>query len=210
MIRVLHGIYILLYMLLLCNTGYTQTNTQAQTASHYLQENIDSILTILRNPQWNTKEGQSKLYPELRTRVQTLFDFRIISSQIVGTKWESFTPEEQEQCIEAFTHILEYTYSSSFTNYAGQSVRIEHSRTNKAGTQAEITTKIRSSDGKETTVVYRLMDTQHGWKVYNIIVENINLIASYKTQLKELLLSSSPREIVEKLQNQASTLSAQK
>ena len=208
--KVISSICVIIFMLIVCVSGNVHAKTQEESASEYLQHAIDSIFTILRNPKWTTKEGQEELYPELRTRVQGMFDFRAISSQIVGTKWDSFTAKEQEDFIEAFRSILEYTYSSSFTNYSGQSVRIERSRINKTGTQAEVTTKILASDGKETTIVYRLIDGEHGWKIYNVLVENINLISSYKTQLQELLVNSTPREIIKKLQAQAITLSPQK
>ena len=207
---IFHTVYVLICGIFLYTIGYAQSDIQSHPAVQTLQQSIDSIIAILQDPKWSTKQGQKELYPQLRTKVRSMFDFRVIASQIVGSKWDSFTSTQQEAFIAVFADILEYTYASSFTNYSGQSVHIERSRINKSGTQAEITTKIDSPDGKITNVIYRLVNTQNGWKIYNVIVENINLIASYKTQLKELLLHNNADVIIERLRKRAESLSIQK
>lgn len=185
---------------------YIHANTVTQSAVVYTESSINNILVILRDKKWQTKEGQAELYPKLRAQLHDMFDFSIITSQIMGGRWQEFTPTEQEQCIQAIAELLEYTYASYFTQYSGEQVHIEHSRTNKNGNQAEVTTKVESADGKKTTMVYRLIKSDTGWKVYNVIVENINLIISYKTQLHDLLVNNTPHIVVEKLQSQARAL----
>lgn len=186
------------------NTVVTPVKKDAQ---EYLQESIDDILSILQNPEWKTKEGQKKLYPFLQEKVRSLFAFEAIASQVVGVKWKTFTEKEQEAFIEAFGRMLEYTYASSFINYKGQNVEIINTRKNNSGTQVEITTHIVDPSGKKTVMVYRLLSVNEEWKVYNVIVENINLIVSYKTQLQELLALDKPSVIIEKLQNKVEILS---
>jgi phospholipid transport system substrate-binding protein len=69
---------------------------------------------------------------------------------------------------------------------------------------AQVETKIVPSTGAPTAVNYRLRHTQGEWKIYDVVVEDISIVANYRSQFSRILTTGSFDELLKRLREKKS------
>ena len=72
-----------------------------------------------------------------------------------------------------------------------------------AGDRLEVRTVITMKDGKKVPVAYRMLPKDGGWRVYDVLIENISLVKNYRTQFQDILNSASPDQLIERVRAKA-------
>jgi phospholipid transport system substrate-binding protein len=118
------------------------------------------------------------------TKVVPFFDFRRMTMSAMARNWRNATPAQQEDVTREFRTLLVNTYSKALANYRDQAVDFRHPRANNAasGPGAEVTVRseIRQSGQAPTIVDYDLEWTQAGWRIFDVKVGGVSLVAAYR------------------------------
>jgi phospholipid transport system substrate-binding protein len=69
------------------------------------------------------------------------------------------------------------------------------------GDLATVRTRIVTKSGSEVPIDYRMLRKTERWLAYDVIIEGVSLISSYRTQFNKIIQSSSYEELVKKLKN---------
>lgn len=168
----------------------------AQSAQATLSGAIDEIMGIIRKPAYANAATRGPLRRQVEDIVRNIFDFGAFSSRTVGPAWRRFSPEEKERFVAAFSDLLFNTYLSKVTGYNGEVVEYTGEKSSPDGKRVEIMTLIQMKDGRKIPVAYRMLPAQGGWKVYDVIIENVSLVKNYNTQFQSILNSGSPDQLI--------------
>ena len=174
----------------------------AASPTDQLRAYTDQVLKVLENP--------ALTFPERRTAVQKIagevFDVSETAKRALGPHWPQRTPAEREEFVKLFAGLLEQTYISRIGEYGGEQITYvgEQIDGNRAIVRARITTK----KGSEVPVESRLLQKEDRWLVYDVLVENISLIASYRAQFDRIIRTASYEDLVKRLQNRIELLSS--
>ncbi len=60
--------------------------------------------------------------------------------------------------------------------------------------------KILTAKETEISVEYRVRRKENGWFIYDVSIEGVSLVNNYRTQFNSIILKSSYRELVKKLE----------
>ncbi len=141
-----------------------------------LKEKINQIVLILDDP--SKKE-------EIFLIVKSIFDFDEISKRALAQKWKTFSCEEQEEFVRGFSRKLFDVYYKKVSGNSSASEIFFLGQRMKKDT-SEVSTKI-VRGGVETPVAYRMKLSDDGqWKVYDVIIEGVSLVANYRAQLSPM------------------------
>ncbi|MCD4742924.1 MAG: ABC transporter substrate-binding protein [Desulfobacteraceae bacterium] len=147
-----------------------------------VQKNFDEIVSILKSPLFKNKtekEQQNEMYEKLDSN----FDFKIISMLALGRNWKRFSPGQRDEFANYFSKLVTKVYLSKIRGENLDGIKVDYVKT------IDLKTKSRRSDvytvlhnnGTKTPVVYRMMQTEsNDWKAYDILVEGVSLIANYR------------------------------
>jgi phospholipid transport system substrate-binding protein len=113
------------------------------------------------------------------------FDFRRITQTAVGKSWRSATPEQQDRLTEEFRTLLVRTYSGALTNYRDQVIEFKPLRASAADTEVTVRSQVRQSGAQPIAIEYDVAKTGTQWKVYDVRIEGISLVATYRTSFAE-------------------------
>jgi phospholipid transport system substrate-binding protein len=113
------------------------------------------------------------------------FDFRRITQTAVGKSWRSATPEQQDRLTEEFKTLLVRTYSGALTNYRDQVIEFKPLRASAADTEVTVRSQVRQSGAQPISIEYDVAKTGTQWKVYDVRIEGISLVATYRTSFAE-------------------------
>ena len=62
--------------------------------------------------------------------------------------------------------------------------------------RAEVHSHIELSDGRKVPIFYRLTNKSGQWKVYDLVIEGVSLVKSYRTQFREIIVKDSPEKLL--------------
>jgi phospholipid transport system substrate-binding protein len=135
---------------------------------------------------------------ELRRVTEELFDFHEMSRRVLGAHWQEGSGPEQEEFVRLFIDMLERMYVTSIASLPLAAVKFEGESI--AGVYARVSTRIVGRRG-DTSVEYRLVDHTGRWVVYDIAVEGVSMVSSYRSQFNSLLRNSTFSELLGRLRS---------
>lgn len=206
MIRFWQKITIFLGVLFLVSAG--SPVFAAESPSTELQQTVEKILSVLKNPAYPDPAKRPPLRAEIEKLVHHIFDFSEFSARTVGRNWSSFSPEQKKQFDEAFAELLLTTYLDKIQGYNGERIAYTGQILSQKGDRAEVKTIVTLSDGKKVPVDYRMMLKNNRWVVYDVIIENVSLIKNYRSQFQDVLNKGSAEKLINRVKIRAQELRA--
>ncbi|MFQ5684362.1 MAG: phospholipid-binding protein MlaC [Candidatus Binatia bacterium] len=158
---------------------------------------VDKGLQVLNEDNLRGKENRKELIARLREIVYPVFDFKEMAKRSLGAHWRRRSAEEREEFVKLFTALLEKTYASKVSLYNDQKVVFMGQRVDDS--YAEVNSKVVTKKGEEFSVKYKARLEDKGWKVYDLVVENISLVNNYRSQFNRVINKSSFKNLIEKL-----------
>jgi phospholipid transport system substrate-binding protein len=121
----------------------------------------------------------------VEAKVLPHFDFRRATQIAMGTSWRRATPEQQEQLTNEFRLLLVRTYSGALANYRDQAIEFRPLRARPEDTEVTVRSVVKQAGTEPITIDYDLERTGSEWKVFDIRVGGISLVATYRTAFAE-------------------------
>lgn len=159
---------------------------------------VEEILAILRDPQYQD-EAQKKMQQEkIWERVRGMFDFEEISKRAVAANWKTFTDPERKAFVDVFSRLLGNTYIRKIqSEFHNQTVLFLNEEVVSDGKML-VKTKI-VEQGKEIPVHYAVIQQGGKWRIYDVHIEGVSLVKNYRTQFQNILMKSSPAQLIEQI-----------
>lgn len=148
-------------------------------------------------------------------RVVPHFDFRRMTRLAAGSAWEQASPEQQRGLEREFRTLLlrSYTTALAATKPQQASVEVLPARTPANAEEILVKTRVRADGGRRPVAIdYAMHRVAAEWKVFDVSVENISLVANYRSTFAAELDRGGVDGLLRALRekNQAATARAQR
>ena len=169
----------------------------------------DQVLEVLADKDLSKKQ----LREELQSMAREIFTFQIMAQMSLGRNWQDLSSDQQTEFVSLFTRLLENTYFQKIENHLSEikdysaddlQVTDEIVFTSR---KAEVQSKI-AYDGKDVPVNYRFVKTDHEWKIYDVLVEEVSLVQNYRSQFNDKLQKISVTELMQEMRDKVQKLEA--
>jgi phospholipid transport system substrate-binding protein len=157
----------------------------------------DKIISIANNPELMTPDRVLERCRVIREALNELFDWEEISRRSLARHWDQRTEREKEKFVELLARRLERACIRRLDSYP--SFEVHYVSQTLDGDSGVVTARIVTEKGREIPFAYRVKKKGDGWLVYDISVEGISLINSYRTQFNSFLVGASYHELIKKL-----------
>lgn len=168
----------------------------ASAATEQVKSTIDEVMATLRDPKFEGSEKKAVRREKLRQVILPRFDFTEMAKRALGNNWNRY-PDKQSEFVTAFTQLLEDSYADQIEIANGEKIVFLNERTENKF--AEVDTKVISPGGEETPMTYKLHAVESDWKVYDIVVANISIVNSYRSQFNRVLGSASIDDLIKRM-----------
>ena len=138
---------------------------------------------------------------EVRRIAAELFDFDEMARRTLTHHWNSRTPEEQTEFVRLFTDLLERSYVARIEQFSGE--RIIYSAPSVDGRYATVHSKIVTRRPAEIAVDYRLLLRDGRWRAYDVLVDGVSFVATFRRAFGRIIQQSSYAGLVDKLRRRA-------
>jgi phospholipid transport system substrate-binding protein len=182
--------------LLICATAAA---SDQKTVEDLLRDRLDAVLAVLQNEDLDLESKKARI-SEL---VTPLFDFALMAKLTLGKKyWPEFTEAQQARFTELFIRLLKQTYLERVSMYSDE--RVVFNGTVQNGNKVHISTELVSKDST-IGVLYKFYKSTETWRIYDIEIEGVSLITTYRTQFDEALRKGTVEDLLLKLERPQTT-----
>jgi phospholipid transport system substrate-binding protein len=99
----------------------------------------------------------------------------------VARNWRSATPEQQKELASEFKTLLVRTYSSALVNYKEHQIDYKPLRAKPEDSEVTVKSDVKPSGSTQpVTIDYELEKTDNGWKIYDVKVDGVSLVTTYR------------------------------
>ena len=153
---------------------------------------IDQSVAVFKQQDLPEDARQKKL----RAIAESHFDFAEMARSAVGTHWRTFTDAQKTEFVPLFTTFIEDVYLSQIESYSVEkikqqinSTRIEFIKQTADGSDyAEVQSSVTLQDRPNPIAVnYQMRRDGNEWKIYDITIDAISVIANYRNQFNRVL-----------------------
>ncbi|PYN32959.1 MAG: organic solvent tolerance ABC transporter substrate-binding protein [Candidatus Rokuibacteriota bacterium] len=158
-----------------------------------LREYTDQVVKVLDDPSMARQDRRAAV----RKIAHEAFDINETAQRVLARHWKDRTPAEREEFTQLFADLLERTYIARMDEYGGE--RIKYLSEAIDGKLASVRARILTRTGTEVSVESRMNLRGDRWLIYDILIENVSLVANYRSQFDRIVRSSSYEELVRRL-----------
>ena len=171
-------------------------NAQAGVPSDQLRSSVEQALKVLGDG-IAKREHPRERRVTLRKIADDIFDWDETAKRSLGTHWPQRSPAEREEFVRLFAELLDRSYMQKIELYDGE--KISWLGDTIDGDLSIVRTKLLNKQGSEMAVNYKMVRRDDRWKVYDVEIESVSLVANYRTQFNNMLRRSSYPELVRAL-----------
>jgi len=168
---------------------------------------VDRVLKTLEDPGLKGEGKVNDRRVAVRKIANEIFDFGEIAKRSLARHWQPLSEAQRTEFVGLFADLLERSYISKIETYGGE--KIQYTADKIDGDLATVSTRIVTKNGTEVPVDYRMTKRADRWLVYDVSIEGVSLVSSYRTQFNKIIQTSSYNELVSKLRTKQDELLAE-
>ena len=136
------------------------------------------------------------------------FDFRRATRMAVGLTWRRATPEQKERLVRAFRSLLVRTYSGALAEARDEKIEFVPLRGHPDDDEVTVRSRVRQPGAQPIEIAYDMERTAAGWKVYDVRVGGISLVATYRTSFAAEVRANGIEGLIRRLAGKSAAATA--
>jgi len=126
-------------------------------------------------------------------------DFEEATRLAMGRGWAQASPEQKKKLVSEFRSMLVRTYSNAIGAYGGQTMKVQPVRMKPGDTDATVHNQFIRPGGKPVLIDYSMRKTDKGWKIYDIVVEGVSLVLTYRSEFDAVVKQEGIDGLIKRL-----------
>jgi len=184
------------FIALLITLPLISKGAAADEAQSHLRGAIEEVLAVS-----DRVSSRSALATTVRPVLQRHISFDTMTRRAVGLGWKQFNAAQQKKATDLFTTLVIRTYSSKFTPGERPVITYKTATSPAAGRVDVPTTLVYK--GSHYAVTYR-MEQISGWRIADVVIEGVSLIANYRSQLDSTFKQGGAEAVIRSLEQSVS------
>ena len=151
-------------------------------AGKLLKRSVDKIFTVLSDQELTIDQKKSKVI-EITNPV---FSFSLMAKLSLGkVHWSQFNTKQKTEFIDLYTKLFQNFYIEKLDFFSNETVVFQPATIvgkKKVQIQSALISK-----GTQYSMLYKMFKTGHGWKIYDLEIEGVSILRSYRSQYHHFL-----------------------
>jgi phospholipid transport system substrate-binding protein len=179
----------------------TAASAEAQSPTAMLQGIADHMINNLKANKATLKNNPTYVYDLADKTIVPHADLIEMSRRVLPAKtWNSATQAQRNKFRTEFTTLLVRTYASALAEYKDQDITFYPIRGGYANkSRVTVDSKIVRSDGPAISVRYQLVLKGQEWRLYDLTIEGISMLDSFRSQFADKLAQGDMVELIKEL-----------
>ena len=203
---------------------FTSVNAKASTTNALIAPDVllkSSTYKIIEALKQAKKERKTKpefIHSLVTEHIAPQLDFIAASRWVLGKYWADIDRSQKIRFIKSFRKLLIQFYSVALAEYVSSN-NIDHDiiqfKALRKETEKDKDTTVYSivsppNTNKKVSVNYHMHQTRKGWKIYDVSVEGISMIGTYKSSFEPQLRNIGVEALIASLEERNNKLAIKK
>jgi phospholipid transport system substrate-binding protein len=175
----------------------TGATAQTMTPTETIRNQVDQALHMGTQGPSGTAEAAEQRRTQIRRAADGLFDFTEMSRRALGRYWTGRSQAERDEFVKLFADLMARAYLGKIDRYAGESITYIAERVD--GDLATVDSRVITPKKTEVPIEYRLRRVGDRWAAYDVLIENVSLISTYRSQFDRIIQTSSFAELLKRM-----------
>jgi phospholipid transport system substrate-binding protein len=128
------------------------------------------------------------------------FDIQYSARLVLGKHWQDATPEQRERFANAFYHTLIDNYGSALADFTGDRLKVLPTKVEAGADRATVRTEVTRNNGDHVPVSYSLRKTDDGWKAWDVVIEGISYVKSFREDFGSAIDQQGLDAVIERIE----------
>ena len=184
------------------------TTVAGPTADEMIRSTVNALIGELQERRMELEADHGALYALVEEIVVPTIAVTKVSRLILGPHWKTASQDQRERFKAGFKNLLMRSYATAMFKYTGeQELRFGTVTIRAEGRIAVVPTELVLPAQESVPIEYYcLLDSDGGWKIYDIQIDGISMIISYRNQYREYIDANGLDALVESLEAKASEI----
>jgi phospholipid transport system substrate-binding protein len=157
-----------------------------EIAPHVLMQRLsEEVIAEMRQDKDIRAGNSAKTIALVEAKIVPHFDFKRITQIAMGPGWRQANAEQQEKLTREFKTLLVRTYSGALAGYRDQVIEFRPVRAAPGDTEVTVKSLVKQPGAESIAIEYDLAKTGSRWKVFDVRISGISLVATYRTSFVE-------------------------
>lgn len=152
----------------------------ARDAEVLIKETADTVIARVKTERDLLRRDSARLHRLVDELIIPHFDFPRMSQWVLGKHWRAADPGQRTRFMSEFRMLLVKTYATALLEYADREFRYYPARTVANSDIVTIRSDIAQPGNAVIPISYRMHVRDNRWKVYDISVDGVSLVATYR------------------------------
>ena len=186
--RILYAVLVLLLMSQVC------WSDDKSAAKELVMAKVDAALSVLQRKDLVQQEKNKQVVKI----VEPIFDYNLMAKLTLGRKyWPGLSKKNREKFTDLFVARLKTSYIDKLSLYTDE--KVVYDAPVQEGIKIQIPTSVISKNNR-ISMMYKLYKSSNGWKIYDIEIEGVSLISTYRSQFYDILSKGTIDNLLGKLE----------
>jgi len=172
---------------------------QAAKPEDLVRKVTDDVLAAIKSDKDLQAGDRHKALALAEQKVLPHIDFAEMTRLAVGRAWASASPEQQKKLVTEFRAMLVRIYSNAIDAYRGQTMRVQPINMAPGATEVTVRNQYLRPGQAPVAVDYAMRKTPEGWKIYDITVEGMSLVLTYRGEFDQVTRQSGVDGLLKRL-----------
>lgn len=189
----------LLLLALVCPAAWAETPTER------LRELFAEANRIITAPEADNDPAGA--LARVRALVAGVIDFRGAAEQALGREWATRSRSERDEFVRLFADLLDRNLIARVAMTARLSAggfAIRFLDETRDGDTTTVRAAVTARDGHESSFAYRMGRSAQGWKVRDVVMDGVSVVANYQAQVARVLQGGSFQDLLAQMRSKAS------
>ena len=128
------------------------------------------------------------------------FDTQLAAQLVLGQYWKKATADQRSRFVDAFYRSLLNNYGSALADFTLDRLKIFPTKLSPGSDRATVRTEVKRDNGDRISVNYAMHKTAAGWKAYDVAIDGISYVNSYREDFGPQIEKEGLDSIIARLQ----------
>ncbi|MEW5863871.1 MAG: ABC transporter substrate-binding protein [Pseudomonadota bacterium] len=176
-----------------------QIAAQALGPDELVRKVTEEVLDAIKTDKELQAGDRKKALALAEEKILPHVDFREATQLAVGKAWWGATPAQREQLVAEFRAMLVRIYSNAIDRYRGQAMQVLPVRMPAGATEVTVRNRYLRPGAPPVPVEYALRKTPEGWKIYDVSVEGVSLVLTYRAEFENIFRQAGIEGLIKRL-----------
>jgi phospholipid transport system substrate-binding protein len=182
-------------------TAAVATQIDTSNPGNLIQSTASAMLKDLDAHRADYKKDPNKVHHLVDEILLPHFDTEYSAKLVLGKYWNTANADQRTRFVNAFYKSMLSNYGDALVDFTSDRLKVFPYTGDPKAQYATVRTQIRKDDGSQVAVNYSLRQTDQGWKAWDVIIEGISYVKSFRDDFSSEIDQKGLDEVIARLES---------